>query len=195
MSLKYLLAALLFTSAIPAISQVAPAATSGGFPLVVGAGVSDYDVDWGHGRMEGGTLWIDYAPSLRPSFLNGLGIEAEARDISIGHSNTQPANFRQDTAGGGPIYSWRHFRNFRPYAKYLWYFGSFDFRSDDPNYNHDTRVVRAPGGGFDYRVFRHIWVRADYEYQSWPNLFRKVNALNPQGFTLGAVYDFRRARR
>jgi hypothetical protein len=45
-------------------------------------------------------------------------LEVEARDISLDRGD-KPSNYREDTAGGGPMYTWRHYRNFRPYGKYL----------------------------------------------------------------------------
>ena len=121
------LALSILSVAIPAFSQVAPQyERKGGLPIEVGAGGVSYDVDWGHGRMYGGAAWVDYYPSFMPSFLRGLGIEAEARDITLDEHITQ-ANMRQDTGEGGPIYAWRHFRNFHPYAKYLIGDGSVDF--------------------------------------------------------------------
>jgi hypothetical protein len=57
------------------------------------------------------------------------------------------------------------------------------------------------GGGLDVRVFRAVWVRADYEYQYWPNFWiTKANpttgaGLDPQGLTVGAIYHFGRDRR
>lgn len=62
----------------------------------------------------------------------------------------------------------------------------------NPHYTHDTRDVFASGGGLNYRLVHQLWVRADYEYQMWPDLFKKT--LEPQGFTLGASYDFRSLR-
>jgi opacity protein-like surface antigen len=183
--------AAIFVAAIslPLLSQTAPSATEVGLPLAVGAGFSNYDVDWGHGRMDGTTLWMDYMLKPVPSLLHGIGIEAEARDISLNRGN-QPSNFRLDTAGGGVIYKWPHYRNFHPYGKFIVNYGSIDFSGipNFPNYKHDSRTIYAVGGGLEYRAFRHIWVRADYEYQAWPNLLS--NTLDPQGFTAGAAYDF-----
>jgi len=94
------------------------------------------------------------------------------------------------------MYEWHHYRNFRPYVKGLMGFGSIYFGeclalcSTTP-YTHDTRTVYAPGGGVEYRAFRSIWVRGDWEYQFWPQLTGNTY-LNPQGFTIGAVYDFSR---
>lgn len=183
-----ILALSILSVVIPAFSQVAPEyERKGGWPVEVGAGGVSYDVDWGHGRMYGGAAWIDYYPRFMPSFLRGLGIEGEARDITLDEHTTQP-NMRQDTGEGGPIYAWRHFRNFHPYAKYLIGDGSVDFVSQSPTYSHDSRTIRAPGGGLELRVFRAWWMRADYEYQTWPDLLGKT--LNPQGFTVGFAYDF-----
>jgi opacity protein-like surface antigen len=145
--------------------------------------------------MLGGTVWIDYTPNHIPAILYGLGIEAEARDISINRSATQPSNFRLDTAGGGVKYTLhlRRLRDFQPYGKYLVDFGGIDWNNPDPKWQHETRTVMAPGGGFEYRTYRNIFVRADYEYQFWPDIALMSpggHVLNPQGFTVGAVYDF-----
>lgn len=173
---------------IPAFSQVAPEyVQKGGWPIEIGAGGVSYDVDFGHGRMYGGAAWLDYYPRFLPKILNGLGAEIEARDISLDESQSQE-NMRQDTGEGGPIYSWRHFNNFHPYVKYLIGHGSVDFIGYGPYYKHDTRTLTAPGIGLELRVFRSWWMRADYEYQNWPNLVGK--SLNPQGFTVGFAYDF-----
>jgi opacity protein-like surface antigen len=184
-----ILTAILFVSALSVFPQVAPAAYSASSAQwSVGLGPSSYDVDWGHGRMEGGTLWIDWQPPQIPPILDGVGVELEGRDISLGHSSSQPANFRLDTAGGGVIYNWKHFRNFRPYAKFIVSFGAIDWDNPDPHYDHETRTVTAYGGGMQFRAFRNLWARVDYEYQAWPSI--AFQTLDPQGFTVGAMYDF-----
>jgi opacity protein-like surface antigen len=189
MDRKFLVAMFFIGASIPLSSQVVPTATEVGLPLAVGAGFSNYDVDWGHGRMDGGTLWIDYTLKRVPFLLHGIGIEAEARDISLDRGN-HPANFRQDTIGGGAIYRWPHFRSFHPYGKLLVGYGSIDFANipNEPNYKHDSRTIYAAGGGLEYSLFGHIWVRADYEYQAWPDLLG--HTADPQGFTVGSSYDF-----
>jgi hypothetical protein len=184
-----------FTLSQPAFSQTAPAAYDGRrLPFSIGAGVSSMDVDWGHSRMYGATLWIDYYPTRLPRILNGLGVDVEGRDVNYGRPTDVPSNFRQDTAAGGPIYTWRRFPNLQIYGKGLLGFGSIDFKlTNDPGYTHETRTVFAPGGGILAHAYKNVWVRADYEYQIWPDLFGKSD--DPQGFTLGAVYDFRGFRR
>jgi opacity protein-like surface antigen len=195
MRLKLLLipiiAAFPFCAAHFLLAQAAPAAKDGSRSLAIGGGLSSYDVDWGHGRMSGATVWADYTPNWVPARLRGLGVEAEARDISLGPSSSQPSNFREATAGGGPIYVWRHFRNFHPYGKGIASFGVINFRNPSyPPYNYDSRTVLSAGVGFEYRAYRNVWARVDYEYQDWPQLFG--HTLDPQGFTVGASYHFSR---
>jgi len=185
--------AVLFTC-VPylAVAQTAPAAMERHLPLAAGGGISAYNPDWAHGHLLGETLWVDYYPTRMPWFLHGLGVEAEARDLSLGRSSSQPSNLREDVAGGGLIYSWRHFRNFRPYGKLLGAYGNTEYKVTLGPY-HETRTVTIMGGGVEYRVYRGIWARGDYEYQFWPDFFKgttPAGKLNPQGITAGVSYHF-----
>jgi opacity protein-like surface antigen len=183
-----------FAAISPAFSQTIPAATQGQLPFTLGTGVSNLNVDWGDNRMYGITVWAQWRPGDLPRLLDGLGLDIEGRDVNYGRPAALPSNFRMDTLAGGPIYTWRHYRNFQPYGKFLIGFGSIDFTGPNPYYKHDTRTVYAPGFGFQYRLVRHVWVRADYEYQMWPDLFGNNNTFHPQGFTAGVSYDFRSFR-
>lgn len=190
-------AAVSVSAVLPLYSQVVPDAAQGGVPVVVGGGFSNYDVDWGTGhRMDGISAWVDFYPRQLPRVLHGLGIEAEGRDINFGRP-ADLSNMRQDTGMGGAIYAWDHYRNFRPYARFLAGIGSINFPpSTGPGgtYSHDTFVVTAPGGGIEYRAWQHVWLRAGYEYQIWHNIFGRSSSLNPNGVTVGVSYDFRRLR-
>ena len=110
--------------------------------------------------MLGGTLWADWHPGKVPAFMNGIGLEIEARDISFNNNSTRPSNFRTDTAGGGPFFSWQQHRDFRPYGKFLIQFGSVDFRSGTPTHSHDTRTLLIPGGSniASSAMFGHEWI-------------------------------------
>lgn len=191
---KLVFAALLFVAAAwPTQAQVSPSATKGGIPILVGAGFSNFGFpDWGPGvRMDGITAWLDFYPRSLPWKLQGLGIEAEGRDLNFG----RPTNFtqlRHDTALVGPIYAWDRYVKFHPYAKFLAGIGSVDFPPMGVGYSHDTFTTTAPGGGVEYRIWQSVWVRGDYEYQFWHHAFGP-NDFNPQGFTIGASYDFRRS--
>jgi opacity protein-like surface antigen len=92
---------------------------------------------------------------------------------------------------GGPTYTYtlRDFRRLRFYGKGMIGFGGINFPPYG-SYSHDTRTIWAPGFGAEYRAWNSFWVRADYEYQYWPNLFGRGNTLNPHGLTIGMVYDF-----
>jgi hypothetical protein len=204
------LAALLVAVALPSLAQVAPSAEAGGLPLVAGGGASRFNMDCGPYLagstcyLNGITVWVDWNLTRLPgpAFLRGLGVELEGRDLnfglpaslsdsSLGDSGT---NLRQDTGLGGVIYHWRHYRRIRPYGKALGGLGSLDFPPlpDSPTtYRHDNRTITAFGGGVDLHAWRSVWVRADYEYQIWPDLFGLPKSLTPYGFTVGAVYDFR----
>jgi opacity protein-like surface antigen len=187
---KLVLAVLFAALAVPTSSQVAPAATGGtgtGLAIAVGAGVSDYKMDFGPGHEWGGTLWFDANLNSLPSYLQGLGVEIEARDLSLDRGPLLPNNFRTDTLSGGFKYSWRHFHNVRPYIKLLGSYGSLDVTKTG---YHFTWVEWAPGGGVEYRPFGRLWLRADYEYQVWPNIFANGYDFDPQGFTVGAVCEF-----
>lgn len=192
MCLKLILTVLVFIAVIPASCQVAPQATEkGGVPLAVGIGYSNYYTNW-NGRLSGPVIWADWSFYGRRSYLHGFGIELEARDLNYGRTGSVP-NLRMDTATVGIMYVWRRFKRFDPYAKFLAGLGSIDFTSSNPNYKHDTRTISSWGGGLGYRLLPQVWVRADYEYQFWPQL--PQHTLNPQGFTIGVAYDFRKPSR
>ncbi len=188
----------LIFAALPAFSQtVAPYQSKASLPFAFGGGPSAYNPDWGHGIMYGGSVWADWYPRQLPRSLDGLGIELEARDIRYNRhpEPNQPArsgqaNTTEDTVGGGFTYSWRYFRNFHPYVKGIFSIGSVDFITNSPTYSHDTRFVMAPGGGVEYRIYRPIWARVDYEYQIWGKLFGNGDVLTPEGLTVGVSYDF-----
>jgi len=189
MNLKMLLGTLVVGASIPVCAQVVPEATSAGLPVTVGVGFSNYNTDWS-GYLSGPMFWADWNFYQLPSYLRGLGVEVEGRDLNYVRTGGVQ-NMREDTAGGGPVYTVRHYRRIQPYGKFLLDFGSIDFTIlSSPDYHHDTRTVLAPGGGLTYRVFQNVWVRGDYEYQFWPQLGHG-NTLNPRGWTFGVAYDFK----
>lgn len=177
-------------AALPCRAQVTYAAEEGKLPFTVGTGVSNFSDDWGvqNPRQIGMTLWVDWRLPRLPPVLNGLGLEFEGRTVQW----STPAfisGHRMDTALGGPIYQYRRHSRIRPFGKYLLGIGSIDFPSPGATYTHDTRVVLEPGVGADVRFWSRFSARATYDYQFWHAIFGP-NDLNPNGFTIGAVYDF-----
>jgi hypothetical protein len=201
MQRKSVLAIFLLTASLPLFSEVVPSATTGGVPQwTVGTGFSYFSPDYGPWHLAGETLWINDSLNRMPSFLSGISLDIEARDLSLFRSSHEPV-LRVDTAGGGAIYKWSHYRNFRPYTEVTVGLGNIDYMTSGTDRYHQSRTVTSMGGGFDVRAFRSVWVRADYEYEYWPNFWiNKAGsptgaALNPQGLTIGAIYHFGRDRR
>jgi len=188
MRLKLALLGLFLSAASAAYPQIAPSATQGGIPLTVGVGYSNFYTDWSQYE-SGATLWLDWAVYRVPRYFEGLGVEAEARDLNFDRTGDNP-KLREDTAVGGPVYFWRHYRRFDPYGKFLLGLGSIDFTNPRPHdyYTHDTRTVYAPSGGAEYRMWRNVWVRGEYEYQFWPD-FINHHTFNPKGLSIGVTYD------
>jgi|HubBroStandDraft_4_1064222.scaffolds.fasta_scaffold298168_1 opacity protein-like surface antigen len=188
MRLKLVLAGIFLSTALTAFPQTAPSATQGGLPLTAGFGYSNFYTDWS-GYESGVTLWLDWNLNQIPRRLQGLGIEVEARDLNFDRTGDNP-KLREYSAGGGPIYHWRRFKRIDPYGKFLISTGHIEF-SNVPGdyYTHDSRTDFAIGGGGDFRAWRNIWIRGDYEYQIWPDFLRH-HAFNPKGLTVGASYDF-----
>jgi opacity protein-like surface antigen len=198
-SLPLVIVILFVGAAFSALAQAPPAAKGPKpfSPFAIGGGFSGYNPDEGHGHLLGGTLWIDYIPAGLPQLLNGIGVEVEARDLNLDRSSTDAPNHRQDYVGGGLIYSWPHFRQLRPYAKLFMGYGNQDETVLKSGLRYsDSRTVTSGGGGVDFRATRQLWLRVDYEYQSWPTIFKHPDTaipagrLNPQGFTVGAIYHF-----
>ena len=181
---KLVLAALISLLTLPVFGQVAPAVKISGLPLGVGAGISDYDLDYGPSRrMIGVSAWADY------NIFHGLGIEVEGTSIFADRPSAL-TRMRQDTIKGGAIYKTRSYFGIRPYAKFLGGVGSIDFPSRNPLYTHDTFTVYATGGGAEYKIWKTLYARGDYEYEFWPKYFGR-HTLDPNGFTIGATYYLR----
>jgi opacity protein-like surface antigen len=181
---KLFLAALLILSTAPVFSQVAPAVKINGLPLGIGGGFTDYDLDYGPGRrMIGASAWADY------HLFRGLAVEAEGTSIFA----DKPAvltRMRQDTIKGGGLYRLHPLLGIHPYGKALIGYGSIDFPSHNPLYTHDTYTMWAFGGGVEYKIWKTLYARGDYEYQFWHE-FHGPHDLNPNGFTIGATYYLR----
>jgi len=220
----FVLLAAFLVFVLPAASQVIPAAQEGFLPLSVGLGVSSYSPNYGvdangHRRpIEGGTLWIDWQFSRVPHYLNGIGFEAAARDLSLwgpielskGYGDfdciegqvppncqPNPSGLRFDTIQGGLIYRWRRYARIHPLGKLQIGYGNMDFPGDTnvryPSgrlYTHDTRDFGALAAGLEYRLTRKVDIRAEYEYQFWPN-FLGHNWVKPNGLTIGATFSFK----
>ena len=199
----FTLAATFLAPASPLVSQAVYHAEKSTADLSFGAGLSNFDPDfaqglppgnviheaWGQGRMTGGTVWADLGIPWRAQWLRGLGFEGEYRTILEGGSTGQ-SNIRESSLAGGATYTFRHWNVVRPYGKYLFGYGEVSFAPEpEPNrnpYSQDSRGMNILGAGAEVRCTRHIWVRAEYDYESWGELLGPH--LQPQGVTVGAMY-------
>jgi hypothetical protein len=203
---RLLCAVFCIAAASAAFSQTVYDADRGRLNLAIGGGISNFDPDvaqgpppangllqgWGQGRMWGATAWVDAGIPRGAPWLRGFGIEAEYRSILEGGSTGQ-SSLRESTIGGGAMYTWRHWNSVHPYGKYLFALGSVSFaavpEANGTLYSQDSRGANIVGGGGEFRLTQHIWGRAEYDYTSWGELLGPH--LQPQGFTVGAVYHIR----
>jgi opacity protein-like surface antigen len=198
--LKLALAVFLACAAASARAQVAPSADEKTTPFSIGLGISAFNFPGvKSGDILGATLWSDYMPTRVPWRLHGIGLEGEARDLNFGRSGALSSADRVDLAAVGPIYSWQHYHKFRPYGKLLFGYGNANYLvtispSHPTGAYSQSRTLACAGGGVDYRLSHGFWLRADYEYQYWPDFFKHPGTTipngkwHPQGITVGAVY-------
>jgi opacity protein-like surface antigen len=206
---RLLFAAAFVAAASPVIAQTVHDAEEGKLPLSIGGGASNFDPDFaqgpipdylpnlgkGQGRMWGATAWVDVSLPWAPSWLHGVGIEGEYRSTFAGGSAGQ-SSLKETTVGGGVTYTYYHWRSFRPYGKYIFNYGTASFvpipEAGGTAYSQDSRNTNEYGGGVEVRCTSHVWARAEYDYESWQDL---LGGLRPQGFTVGAMYNFRKSLR
>jgi opacity protein-like surface antigen len=88
----------------------------------------------------------------------------------------------------GPRVAVLKYKRFSTNAKVLAGVGHFVYPNSTDQGNY---FAFAPGISLDYRASRRVSVRADYEYQMWPN-FKGTGGgsggLTPNGFTFGISY-------
>jgi opacity protein-like surface antigen len=185
----------IFAGSLSSYAQVAPSATEGrSSDWSAGAGVSSLLEDYGHGRILGGTLWVDYSPAKLFPVLHRVNLELEGQDLS--HHSPKSVLLRLDTVALGATYTLADFHGFRPYAKVVSGLGNVDYLVDRTRRFNQSRTVTSIGGGLEYLAYKQVSVRLDYEYQYYSDFWVNSGApLDPQGFTLGAIYHFSPKRR
>ncbi len=161
-----------FAAVRPAAGQAAQSADAGSARLSVGAGGSGFTLGYGDRKMLGIAAWIDGDTIRR------IGFEGEGRWLEF----HQTANVHAETYLGGLRYHLNYGRT-QPYVKALAGIGDFNFPY---NYATGRYFVVAGGGGLDYKLNRRWIVRADLEYQDWPQF--TYGAMNSLGFNIGLRY-------
>ena len=143
-------------------------------PVFVGVFFSGTHPDYGTNTIDGFGAYADL-PLWR-----FVGAEGEIR---FGKFNTVDG-VEESTYLGGPKVSYSIGHGIIPYGKFLVGGGTFNYPFKE-GYDHHT--VFAFGGGFDYRLTNHWYVRGDFEKQRWS--FGN-GAIWPSTLSAGVAYRF-----
>ena len=182
--LVWFFSSVVLTGSIVAKAQAVPGAVR---PLVVqaGGGFSFAKPDFvplyasaGFPYIKGFTAYAD------ATYYQRFGLEAEVHFDSI----FTPADIGENTYMVGPRVVLIHEDRMNLYAKGLGGLATFEYQKGDyANPRTNTYGAFAVGGGIDFRVSRHINVRAiDIEQQWWPSF--TPNELKPLVVTFGIAY-------
>jgi hypothetical protein len=160
-------------------AQAAPA-VRGGAGLWSGAEYSNFSPDFGPSqRLSGIGGYLDLNWNSR------YAAEAEVRFLRFNGFSSQ----YQDNYLIGPKITILPKGKLRPYAKVLVGLGKFNFPYQ---LGYGTYFALALGAGVDYRLSPRISIRAEYEYQFWPNspgiAGEPSNSLRPNGLSAGFAY-------
>jgi hypothetical protein len=155
-----------------ATAQAVATATGPGSSLVIGGGVTDFQVDYGHRDVSGGLIYADVNPQWR------FGLEGEARFLRW---NTAERVTESNYIGGARVAFLRPRWRLQPYGKFLAGMGKITLPF---GYAHGTFLAYAPGAGLDVAVNDRVSIRAfDFEYQHWPQF--AYGPLSPYGVSMG----------
>jgi opacity protein-like surface antigen len=174
---------------VPSVGQVAPAAEDSRANFSVGGGIDYWQGDWGGVNRFGPSAWFS------TEIWKGIGVNLEGHSMIVGGGPPSPS-YKYWVGEGGVMYTNHHFHNFSPYVKGEMGFASLSFpHKTTSTYGHDTRTTWAVGGGFEYKLWKHLWTRVDYTYDGFPDFLSQVtlqhHTLNPNGFAVGPTYHFR----
>ena len=172
----------LLTSAVllsfaPALqAQALPTATRS-TNIEVGAGVLRLEPDYVDDPNYGIFVWADYA------FRRYFGVEAEANFGGLEAKD----DIGENTYFIGPRGTY-HFRKATLFAKVM--FGRGTITNQAYGFNNASSSYNAYsfGAGVDYRLYRFINGRVQYEEQKWPSF--KPHTLSPSQVSVGVAYVF-----
>jgi hypothetical protein len=156
-------------------AQATPAGSRAG-DLKIGGGLSSANSDYG-GRYNGGAAYFNF------DFLPHIGVEGEF------HFVKDPSDLYEKTYEVGGRY-FRTYGRFVPYAKVMYGRGVFNFPPLGDGFRPNLAYNLIAGGiGVDYKVKPYLYVRADWEFQTW--LGFQDSSLSPNIVTVGAAYHFK----
>ncbi|MDP9049319.1 MAG: porin family protein [Acidobacteriota bacterium] len=158
-------------------SQALPTAVSHG-ALQAGIGWSYAKPDYGTHAIQGVSGFGDF------DFTPHIGVEAEFHYISF----ITPTDLGENSFLVGPRFVLPRGR-YNIYGKALIGIGDIQIQlvNDNPQGGAGKYSAYAVGAGVDVRATRHVFARADFEYQRWSYL----HGLTPTVLTVGVGYRFR----
>jgi len=181
---------LLFASSL--VAQSAPSATSRAVSIYAGGEISTFNSDWGCVNASVFTCWdrhltgIAVVADANHFLISRLGVEAEARWLHWGG----PGNgLVQSNYLLGPRYRLFRFDKLSVYGKGL---VGESWMTIPGGYGSRRYFTYAIGPTAEYDVSKRLTVRADYEYQIWPQ-FAGISTLpnhqlTPNGLSFGATF-------
>ena len=145
---------------ILAAGQVVYEAERTPLSLSAGGSFSYFSADYGGYKPMGVTAVVDFSPVI----WDHVAAEAEGRWLTLNASH----GFSEYNYLVGPVYRFTltEHRGLHPYVKALVGGGIINFPN---NLAYGRYFAIAPGGGVDYTLTRRVRLRADYEFQIWPN--------------------------
>lgn len=180
---RYLVVAALFLAPTFAAAQAVYAGERVPLSFTLGGSASYFDAAYGGYKVVGAVGSVNLAPVI----WDHVGLQGEGRWLTINASH----GFAEYNYLAGPVYrmSVSEHRAIHPYVKGLIGEGIVDF----PNhFAYGRYFVLAPGGGVDLTLNRRWRLRADYEYQIWPQApgIPGVSSavMKPNGVTVGFTY-------
>ena len=180
---RLLILAVLLMGSIFAAAQTVYDAERTPLSLRVGGSFSYFDAAYGGYKVMGAVANVDFAPLI----WDHVGGEAEGRWLTFNASQ----GFAEYNYLAGPVYriGLTEHHKWHPYVKGLIGMGVIEF----PNHLAYGRYFAfAPGGGVDFNVNRRWRLRADYEYQFWPDAPGipgiSSGMMNPNGVSVGFTY-------
>ena len=180
---RLFIAVFLVIAPVAAAAQAEYSAERGPVAFSVGGSFSYFDAAYGGYKVMGATGFAHFSPII----WDHVAAQAEGRWLTLNGSH----GFSEYNYLAGPVYhiTLSEHRRFHPYVKGLIGEGVVNF----PNHLAYGRYFAiAPGAGVDYTLTRRWRLRADYEYQIWPNApdipGLSNSAMKPNGVSVGFAY-------
>ena len=178
-------------ASISSLAQVQPAAGGGKVVLPanlsIGAGMDYWSGDWKGGNINrwGPTAWAT------ATIWHCLGVNLEGHSMVLG-GNENASNYKLFVGEGGLMCTMGYWGRFQPIYKAEVGFASLSQPGNGTGKLHSTYGTWAIGGGGEYHLWDHWWLRVDYTYENIRNFHSSISnekhTLNPRGIAFGMSY-------